>query len=64
MRFEGCDFLAGVVVVYSELEVVASADEPVLACDEAACSYGDVGELEGLDDGLRFVGPDVDRATV
>ena len=60
--FEGGDFFRSVVVVDAELEVVAAADEPVLAGDEAAGSDGDVGELEGFDYGLRFVGPDVDVA--
>ena len=62
--FEGGDFLAGVVVVDAELEVIAAADDPVLAGDEAAGADGDVGELEGFDDGLGFVGPDVDVAAV
>lgn len=62
--FEGGDLLAGVVVVDAELEVIAAADDPVLAGDEATCSHGDVGEFEGLDDGLGFVGPDVDMAAV
>jgi len=46
------------------LKVIAAADDPVLAGNEAAGSYRDIGELEGLDDGLRFVGPDVDVAAV
>lgn len=61
---EGGDFLGGVVVVDAELEVVAAADEPVFARDEAARADGDVGQFEGLDDGLGFVGPDVDVAAV
>ena len=62
--FEGGDFLGGVVVVDAQLEVVGAADDPVLAGDEAAGAHGHVGELEGLDDGLRLVGPDVDVARV
>ncbi len=64
MRLEGGDFLGGVVVVYSELEVIATAYYPVLSGDEAAGSYRDVGEFEGLDDGLAFVGPYVYMAAV
>ncbi len=75
--FEGCDFFGGVVVVDAELEVVASADDPVFAGDEAAGADGDVGEFEGFDDLLNIVsgvggregqiylclvGPDIDMA--
>lgn len=61
---EGCDLLARVVVVDAQLEVIAAAYNPVLARNEAASSYGDVGKFECLDDGLGFVGPDVDVAAV
>ena len=61
---EGGDFLTGVVVVDAELEVIAAADDPILAAHEAAGAHGDVGQLEGLDDGLAVVGPDVDVAGV
>lgn len=50
VRLEVGDFLRGVVVEDAELEVVAAADDPVLAGDEAASAHGDVGQLEGLDD--------------
>jgi hypothetical protein len=62
--FERCDLLACVVVVDPQLEVIAAAYNPVLARNEATCSYGNIGELEGLDDRLGFVGPDVNVATV
>ena len=62
--FEGCDFLACIVVIDTELEVVAAADNPVLTADEATCSHGDIGEFEGFNDGLRFVGPNVDMAGI
>lgn len=61
---EGGNLLGGVVVVDTELEVITTADDPVLTGDEAAGSDGDIGELEGLDDGLGGVGPDVDVAGV
>jgi hypothetical protein len=64
MRLEGCDLLACVVVVDSQLEVIAAANNPVLARNEAACSYRNIGKFEGLDNRLRFVGPDVDVAAV
>ena len=64
MRLETGDLLAGVVVVDAELEVIAATHDPILAGDEAAGADGDVGELEGLDDALRLVGPDVDVAAV
>lgn len=64
MCLEGCDLLACVIVVDPHLEVIAAADNPVLAGDEAAGSYGDIGELEGLDDRLGLVGPYVDMAAV
>ena len=64
MCFEGCNLLGGVVVVDAELEVIAAADDPVLAGDKAAGAHGHVGQFEGLDDGLRFVGPDVHVAAV
>jgi hypothetical protein len=64
MRFERCDLLACVVVVDPQLEVIAATYDPVLARDETACSYRNVGEFEGLDDRLRFVGPDVYVAAV
>jgi len=47
---EGCDLLAGVVVVDPQLEVIATADNPVFASDEATSSYGNISELEGFDD--------------
>jgi len=35
---------------------------PILPRDEATGAYGYIGELEGLDDGLRYVRPYVDVA--
>jgi hypothetical protein len=46
------------------LKIVTAAHNPVLASDEAAGAYWDVRELEGLDDRLRFVRPDVYMAAV
>jgi hypothetical protein len=64
VRLKRCDLLACVVVVDPQLEVIAAANNPVLARNEATCSYGDIGEFEGLNDRLGFVGPDVNVATV
>lgn len=44
------------------MEVVGSADDPVLAGDESTGADGDIGQLKGLDNLLRLVGPDVDVA--
>jgi len=49
VRLEGCDLLACVVVVDPQLEVIAATYNPVLARNEATCSYGNIGEFEGLD---------------
>ena len=46
--FEGGDLLRGIVVVYSELEVIAAADNPVLARNEATRSYRDICKFECL----------------
>lgn len=55
MCFEGGDLLRGVVVVDSDLEIIGTADNPVLPRDETTGSNRDVGELKGLDDLLRLV---------
>lgn len=49
VSFEGRDLLGGVVVVDTELEVVRTANNPVLAGDETAGSYGDIGKLKSFD---------------
>lgn len=55
MCLEGSDLLGSVVVIDSELEVIATANNPILARDEATCSDRDIGQFESLDDRLRFV---------
>jgi hypothetical protein len=62
MSFKRRDLLRGVVVEDAEMEVVGTNHEPVLSGDEAASADRDVGDLEGLDEGLGLVGPDVDMA--
>ena len=64
MRLERCDLLRGVVVVDAQLEVIGTCYYPILPRDEATGAYGYIGELEGLDDGLRYVRPDVDVAAI
>jgi hypothetical protein len=61
---ERCDLLARVVVVDPQLEVIAAAYNPVLARNEATCSYGNIGEFECLDDRLCFVRPYVYVAAI
>jgi hypothetical protein len=61
---ERCDLLARVVVVDSQLEVIAAGHDPVLARNEATSSYGNVGKFKCLDDRLCFVRPDVNVAAV
>lgn len=60
MRLKGGDLFGRVVVVDSQLEVIGTAHNPVLSCDEATGANRDIGELEGLDDLLRLVRPNVD----
>lgn len=55
LRFKGFDFLAGIPIDHSELEVIASANDPILPLNESASPHGDIGELEGFDDSLGFV---------
>lgn len=62
MRLERGDLFGRVVVVDSHLEVIGTANNPVLPCDEPAGTNGDIGEFESLDDLLSLVGPDVDVA--
>lgn len=66
MSLEAGYLLGGVVVVDTKLEIVGTADYPVLARDEAASADRDVGELEGLDNCLRSLSAlhMVDRAGV
>lgn len=53
VSFEGGDLFRGIVVVDSNLEVVGSADNPVLPRNKSASSYRYIGEFEGLDNGLQ-----------
>lgn len=56
------NLLRGVVVVYSHLEVIGAANNPILSGDESTGTHGDICELKGLDDLLSFIGPDVNVA--
>ena len=53
MCFEGRDLLGGIVVVDSELEVIRTTSDPVLARNEAPGSYGDICELKCFDNCLQ-----------
>ena len=48
MRFEGCDFFGGIVVVDSNLKVVGATYYPVLARNETSGSDRNVCKLESL----------------
>lgn len=52
MSLEGCDLFRGIVVVDTELKVIRTANNPILAGNETTGSHGDIGELEGLNNGL------------
>ena len=60
--FEGCNLFGGVVVVDTELEVIWTADNPVLPRDESTGTDRDIGKLECFDDGLWW--PDFSYASV
>lgn len=52
MSFKGSDLLGGIVIVDSQLEVIGTADNPILSGNEATSANGNICELEGFDDGL------------
>lgn len=64
MGLKCCDFIMCVVVEASQMEVVRSCHEPVVASDEADASHWYFCDLEGLDQGSRLIVPDVDSARV
>lgn len=64
VRLEQVDTLQGVVVVDADGHVVGSRHDPVLTGDELGGPDGEVAHLEGLDQGLVFVVPDVDVSVV
>lgn len=52
VRFDGCHFLAGVVIEHSQVKVVCTADEPISSSDEFDTSDGHLRHFESLDHGL------------
>lgn len=60
MSFKLRNLLRGVVVIYSNLEVIGATNNPVFTCDEATSSDGDLCELKRLDGLLSFIGPNID----
>lgn len=52
MSLEGRDLFGGIIVVDTELEVIRTANNPVLAGNETTGSHGDISELEGFNNGL------------
>jgi hypothetical protein len=55
VRFKGRDLFGGVVVVDTKLEVIRTADNPVLPRNESTGTDRDISELECFDDGLKRV---------
>lgn len=58
MSLEGCDLLGGIVVIDSQLEVIRTADDPILARNEASSPNRDIGEFEGFDNCLEAMSID------
>ena len=52
MCFEGSDLFGGIVIVDTKLEVIRTADNPVLPRNESTSTDRDIGELECFDDRL------------
>lgn len=55
VSFECGDFFRGIVVEDPQMEVVRANHEPVLAGNEATSANGNIGNLEGFDEGLGLV---------
>ena len=53
MCFKGRDLFGGVVVVDTKLEVIRTADNPVLPRNESTGTDRDISELECFDDRLK-----------
>lgn len=62
MCLKGCHLFRGVIIVNAQLEIIGTGDNPILPCDKATSTDGDVGELKRLDDGLGYVRPYMDMA--
>ena len=52
VSFERGDFLGGIVIVDTDLEVIRTTHDPILAGNKTACPHGDIGELESFDNRL------------
>ena len=64
MGFKGNNFLVSIVIEDSELEIIGTRNEPVLAGDEAYTSYRYLRDLERLDESSSLVVVDVDSSIV
>ena len=64
MGFKGDNFLVSIVIEDSELEIIGTRNEPVLAGDEAHAANGDLCDLESLDERAGVVVVDVDCAII
>lgn len=49
MSFKGGYLFGGIIVVYAKLEVIRTADNPVLARNETTGSDRDIGDFESFD---------------
>lgn len=64
VSFERGNLFGGVVIVYSQLEVVGTADNPILTGDKATRPYWDICKFERLDDCLGLERPDISMAAI
>jgi hypothetical protein len=55
MCLEGSDLLRRVVIVYAQVKVIRTANDPVFPCNEATSANGDICKFKGLDNCLCFV---------
>lgn len=51
--FKRSDLLGCVVVVHAQLEIIATAHNPVLPSDKATSAHGYIGKFERFDDRLK-----------
>ena len=64
VRLEGALLGQRVVVVHAHVRVVRARNDPLLPRDELGGAHGEVGGLEGADEGAVAGVPDADGAVV
>lgn len=52
VRLKGCNLFGGIVIVHSDVEIVGTANDPILAGNESSGSHRNIGEFKSLDDRL------------